>query len=159
MTVISKPIIGRVNQGSPWSQTPLIDRFEEKYIPEPNCGCWLWIGAISQYGYGRMLVGGRLVLAHRFSYQTYKGPLIQGLELDHLCRMRCCVNPDHLEQVEHIENVRRGAVIETHCKWGHPWDEKKTWMNGKWRFCRACNNARQKQTQLRKKTQTMEIGT
>ncbi len=135
--------------------TPL-KRFEAKYIPEPNSGCWLWLGTGNQHGYGRFVVNGQITLAHRFAYETLKGPLVDGLELDHLCRMRCCVNPDHLEQVTHAENVRRGAAVETHCKWGHEWTPENTWMNGAWRFCRQCNNDRQKATQARKKFRALE---
>ena len=152
MSVTSKPITireGKHNSG--WKNLTPLQRFEGKYIPEPNTGCWLWLGALNERGYGKMMINYRKILAHRFAYQTFKGPLLARMELDHLCRVRCCVNPDHLEQVDHAEKVRRGAAVETHCKWGHPWDEKNTWMNGKWRFCRACNNARQKETQKRRK--------
>lgn len=70
--------------------------------------CWVWqlykVGA----GYGRMTVAGRQVLAHRHYYEQHVGPIPEGLELDHLCRVRCCVNPAHLEPVTHAENQRRG---------------------------------------------------
>lgn len=146
MSAISMPIIGRINQGVPWARTPLIDRFEAKYIPEPNSGCWIWFGSINQYGYGRMLIDGRMALAHRFSYQTFKGPLAPELVLDHLCRMRCCVNPDHLDQVKQKINVRRSPrYLSLVCKSGHPWNEENTWLNPRngWRQCRACNLANQ----------------
>jgi hypothetical protein len=131
--------------------TPL-KRFEAKYIPEPNSGCWLWIGSGNQYGYGRFLISGQNTLAHRFSYETFKGPLLDGLELDHLCRMRCCVNPDHLEQVTHEENVRRGGrMLNKACPSGHPFSTENTWINPKtgWRQCRQCNRDNQKRMALR----------
>lgn len=67
--------------------------------------CWIWQLAKDQWGYGR--VGGGL--AHRLMYEERNGPIPDGLEIDHLCRQPSCVNPDHLEPVLHLENVRRGA--------------------------------------------------
>jgi hypothetical protein len=72
-------------------------------------GCWLWQGNIHpDKGYGIMRRGGLTRRAHRFFYETLVGPVPDGLELDHLCRVRHCVNPDHLEPVTHAENLRRG---------------------------------------------------
>ena len=134
-TVFRKP-------GLPWTKKTLVERFEAKFIPEPNSGCWLWIGCVNNRGgYGRFLVGDRWTLAHRFSYQTYNGPLLEGLVLDHLCRMRCCVNPDHLEQVTNAVNIQRGGSnIRPACKNGHPWTEETTWRSPRsgWRQCRQC---------------------
>ena len=81
---------------------PMIERFLEKIIPEPNSGCWLWSGASISAGtcYGIIGRGGRkdgYELAHRLSYAIHKGPIPAGLELDHKCRVTLCVNPDHLE--------------------------------------------------------------
>ena len=69
-------------------------------------GCWLWQGYINAFGYGVNRRG----LAHRVYYQSARGPIPRGMELDHLCRVRSCVNPDHLEAVTHLENHRRSAV-------------------------------------------------
>lgn len=126
--------------------TPL-KRFEAKFIPEPNSGCWIWTGATNQYGYGRFLINRRATLAHRFSYAAFKGPLLEGFELDHLCRVRCCVNPDHLEQVTHDVNVRRGGrMLNEACPSGHAFSAENTWINPKtgWRQCRQCNRDNQK---------------
>lgn len=75
-------------------------------------GCWLWTGATSPQGYGRFNAGlredARNVLAHRWSYEHHVGPIPDGLDLDHLCRVRHCVNPEHLEPVTRQENVQRG---------------------------------------------------
>lgn len=107
--------------------------------------CWLWTGNLSSQGYGRAPSGqrGKHLFAHRVMYEAHVGRIPQGMELDHLCRVRACVNPDHLEPVTHAENVRRGQSGQkwrekTHCPSGHPYDEANTkWYQGR-RYCRAC---------------------
>ena len=119
----------------------LRERFEEKYIPEPNSGCWLWLAA-QLGGYGVIDVEGRYRRAHRVSYELHKGKIPDGLVLDHLCRMPLCVNPDHLEPVTIGENISRGDNHhrrKTHCKRGHPFTDENTLMlsTGS-RACRTC---------------------
>ena len=63
-------------------------------------GCWIWTGSLNDGGYGQTSWRGRMTRAHRVSYALLKGPLVEGLEIDHLCRVISCVNPAHLEQVE-----------------------------------------------------------
>ena len=85
------------------------ERFMDKVSPEPNSGCWLWTGYTLK-GYGRFGAGGRsagVVYAHRFSYEMHKGIIPVGLEIDHTCNVKSCVNPDHLEAVTHQENIQR----------------------------------------------------
>src|SRR3990167_7266351 len=93
---------------------PLRERIDRHSIPEPNTGCWLWTGQLSASGYGKLEVnrnGRRCKLsAHRVAFEVYKGPIPDGLCLDHLCRQRSCINPDHLEPVTKRENARRGVV-------------------------------------------------
>lgn len=89
---------------------PTIDRLLSKCIPEPNSGCWLWIGAMHEGGYGRVRYHNRTLPAHRVSYMVHVGPIPGGLVIDHKCRVRCCVNPDHLEPVTRKENMRRAKV-------------------------------------------------
>jgi hypothetical protein len=86
------------------------ERFQERYIPEPNTGCWLWLGFVKQNGYGRHYANSGDVYAHRFSYELHRGAIPDGLHIDHLCRVRCCVNPYHLEAVTQGENTLRGAT-------------------------------------------------
>ena len=81
------------------------------YAPDLGA-CWLWTGALSDRGYGAFRIGGRsgkTVRAHRWAFEDANGPIPEGLEPDHLCRVRACVRPDHQEAVTHRENLRRGA--------------------------------------------------
>lgn len=70
-------------------------------------GCWLWIGTINGAGYGTFRLNGETIGAHRAVYEHVVGPIPAGLHIDHLCRVRNCVNPEHLEPVTPSENIRR----------------------------------------------------
>lgn len=99
---------------------PIAAKLERLSMPEPNSGCWLWLGSVSG-GYGQF--GSILTttnMAHRVSYEHYIGPIPDGLVLDHKCRTPSCINPLHLEPVTPTENTRRGwRVTKTHCIRGH----------------------------------------
>lgn len=127
------------------------ERFWAKVLPEPNSGCWLWGAGLSPEGYGRLSESGtrKALYAHRYSYELHKGPIPEGLELDHLCRVRSCVNPDHLEPVTRKTNMLRGLgngnKEKTHCPKGHLYSGQNliisTRGNGKtFRRCRTCLN-------------------
>lgn len=113
-----------------------------------DSGCWRWVKGKDRYGYGKINVGGRNRGAHRVSYETFRGRVPDGLQLDHLCRVRNCINPRHMECVTSAQNTLRGdgvsarAARRTHCPAGHPYDESNTYVlpNGD-RGCRACRNA------------------
>lgn len=79
------------------------------FVIDETTGCWVWQRCLNAYGYGQMRVGGKAWLAHRYYYEQTCGPIPDGLELDHLCRNRACVNPDHLEPVTRSVNTLRGA--------------------------------------------------
>lgn len=112
------------------STSSAVARFEAKYCPEAITGCWLWLGSTKRgsHRYGFFHAENRVVLAHRWSYQHFIGPIPVGLELDHKCRTPQCVNPLHLEPVTHLENVRRGVCRKTHCKHGHPLSDTNTYL-------------------------------
>ena len=125
--------------------------------PEPNSGCWLWMGTVSRSGYGSVSVNGEMKLAHRVAYEMQNGPIPASLELDHKCRVRCCVNPAHLEAVSHAENIRRGRTgahqrAKTHCPKGHEYSIENTMIDQGWRVCRACKAERERQRRRRAKT-------
>lgn len=145
--------------------TPPIERFENLYIPEPNSGCWLWLGTCNNHGYGMFGVGSKTdgtnkkTLAHRFSYEAHIGPIREGLIIDHLCRNKSCVNPEHLEPVTYSENGIRGFRVspkfqprKTYCCRGHEFTSDNTWTatNGK-RRCRACDRERMHNLYLARK--------
>lgn len=116
----------------------------EAYIsPEPNSGCWLWDQNPTHDGYGRATVNGKRIYAHRAVYEQHKGPISKDLTLDHLCRVRSCVNPAHLEPVPLNENIARGNYgwrkDLTECKHGHKFTPENTiWKSATTRNCRAC---------------------
>ena len=90
------------------------ERIESKFVPEPNSGCFLWHGALNAQGYALLAITVRpghhvLRRVQRLYYEMEKGPIPAGLVLDHLCRVRCCVNPDHLEPITRGENAARGV--------------------------------------------------
>ena len=112
--------------------------------------CWNWTGRLnSTSGYGEIrLRGAYFGVAHRIAYETWVGPVPEGLQLDHLCRVRSCINPAHLEPVTQGENNRRGVgwaglnARRMTCKRGHPFDEANTYVWRNSRICRACRKLR-----------------
>lgn len=111
--------------------------------------CWPWRGPNIPSGYGRFVSRDGNVAAHRHAYVLTNGPIPDGLVVDHLCRNRACVNPDHLEPVTHRTNILRGVgtgatnALKTHCSKGHPFSgenlviRKSRWGDGR-RSCRQC---------------------
>lgn len=110
--------------------------------------CWLWVGSRSN-GYGQFWDGSKHLRPHRFAYEFLVGPIAEGLVLDHLCRVRHCVNPAHLDPVTQRENILRGAgacarnAAKTHCRHGHPFTDENTRLTPDGaRRCITCERAR-----------------
>lgn len=112
------------NEPMPIRTNNLADRIRARVQVDAN-GCWIWQGGVKSTGYGAISVRNRMRNAYAVAYEVFKGTVPKGLELDHLCRVRLCVNPDHLEAVTHRENVLRGTspaaahAVKTHCPRGH----------------------------------------
>ena len=124
-----------------------LQRFWSKVKKTNNC--WEWT-ATRDNGYGRFNLNGKLIYAHRFSYEQINGSVPKGLQLDHLCRNPICVNPEHLEAVTNKENCIRGDHKtnsnnrkKTHCIRGHEFNLKNTYITkNNRRSCRICHRNR-----------------
>lgn len=135
-------------EGPTFLDARLPDRFWSKVQPCPMTGCWIWVGATTSDGYGQIKHLRRQDSAHRLFFEALRGPIPDGLHIDHRCRVRCCVNPAHLEPVTPRENVLRGvghvAALSraTHCKHGHEFNLQNTYVRPQGRTCRACHASR-----------------
>lgn len=128
---------------------PLIERLMSKVSPEPNSGCWLWMGSMGRHGYGNISVDvdgvWRTTRVHRASYRLHRGPIPDELGLDHKCRVTLCVNPDHLRPATVKQNTLCGIgptainSKKTHCIHGHELYGGNLYVrkNGN-RQCRTC---------------------
>ncbi|MHC4951671.1 MAG: HNH endonuclease signature motif containing protein [Planctomycetota bacterium] len=124
--------------------SPLNERIFRRVCVDEN-ECWLWLGYTDRDGYATISISNWPHKAHRIVYQMFNGLLSEGLTIDHLCRVRRCLNPKHMEPVTNVENVMRGESIpaqfarNTHCKYGHPFDKENTYyrLTGG-RRCREC---------------------
>ena len=113
-------------------------RFWSKVEIASPTECWEWKASRKSHSYGLFHMGKKgssMKQAHRVAYELTRGPIPEGLELDHLCRNRGCVNPFHMEAVTHHENVLRGALVKTHCLRGHERTPESVYANGN---CKEC---------------------
>lgn len=146
---------------------PAIERFNAKYVISTDMfydgsPCWIWTAAKNSGGYGLFHVSSvsPCRLAHRWSYEYHVGPILGGLSLDHMCRIRNCVNPAHLEAVPVVVNVLRGNswsgrnLRKTHCINGHELTAENIYsgVNGKRRLCLTCRSKRSREYYARKKS-------
>lgn len=119
--------------------------FARHISPEPTSGCWLWTAADTN-GYGKMRHPelGTTYWTHRYAYEFLVGPIPEDLQIDHICNVRCCVNPDHMELVTKKENLdrRRDRMRQkTVCRHGHSLTGQNLYINPKGTLiCRACRN-------------------
>lgn len=153
-------------KGVPWSPARreafvrgvgnTVERFWSKV--DKTGDCWLWQAGLASTGYGQFNSGS----AHRFAYELVKGPIPEGLQIDHLCRNRKCVRPEHLEAVSCRENLLRGEtlaalnVAKTRCPQGHGYTPENTYVvrrrNGRvFRVCKVCNREKCLKYQRRKR--------
>lgn len=123
-------------------------------LPTP---CWVWQQAIASNGYGVSWYRGRYCSAHRRVYQELVGPIPEGLQIDHLCDVRACVNPDHMRVCTSRENVLRSPIApsainarRTHCVNGHSLDDCYVRPDGR-RRCRTCEQDRSREYQRAKR--------
>jgi hypothetical protein len=125
------------------------------YINVGPHGCWLWQGSLTEKGYSRvrgtLLTGGRKIYGHIWVYERLVGPIPPGRELDHLCEVRRCVNPAHLEPVTHAVNIQR-SLTQTHCREGHPLsgENLRVLLDGE-RTCILCARRRSRDHARRKR--------
>lgn len=134
------------------------DWFMSKVVPVPESGCWIWEGSETK-GYGSVYVNGRGYRAHRVSYRIHKGIIPRGLVIDHLCRVKCCVNPDHLEPVSNRENGLRGIGFvavnhkKRYCVRGHELrlDDAMPIKRGLVRVCLKCQRIRDRARRQRER--------
>ncbi len=107
---------GKYPQRFVWGHNGVLGRFitlsEADWDVDAATGCWNWKHSLQASGYGQINIGGKPVTAHRAVYEKYRGEIPHGLHIDHLCRNRKCVNPEHLEPVTQRENLRRGATAK-----------------------------------------------
>lgn len=124
-------------------------RIRKQPPPEGIDGeCWVWMGSAAG-GYGQIMIDSAAVKVHRVMYERLKGPVEDGLQLDHLCRVTRCCNPDHLEPVSARINILRSTgpaalnAVKTHCKNGHEFTPENTYArpDGSGRACRVCKVA------------------
>lgn len=122
-------------------------RFWEKVTPAAALDCWEWAASRNDAGYGQININGRPQRAHRIAYELLRATIPDGLQLDHLCRNRACVNPWHLEPVTNDVNTSRGLLRstprqqKTHCPQEHPYTGDNLVIRQGYRVCRQCERA------------------
>ena len=144
---------------------PLRQRLLSRLIIDPETGCLLWTGTLNNGGYGEIKANGRTSKVHRVMWQMLEGPIPDGMELDHLCRVRSCASIAHLEVVTRQVNTLRGEspaaahARQTHCDSGHEFDLVNTyWAPNGQRFCRTCTRAAGKRYRDRLKAEAASHG-
>lgn len=146
-----------------------IERFRRRVAIDDPAGCWLWTGYLDYKGYAPLSVDRHFVKAHRFSYELFVGPIPPGLTIDHLCRVRHCVNPAHLEPVTARINTLRGVgpaalnAAKTHCPEGHPLSGSNLvpipGRSGRFRRgCRTCRSNRERRVRQRRAAEVLGVG-
>lgn len=115
--------------------------FDNRYEIDTQSGCHVWMRLLTKDNYATMWLNGKTVSAHRYAYEQKCGTVPSGLEIDHLCRNTRCVNPDHMQAVTHIENMRRRVwrpAPQSHCRNGHLKTPENTLQRKNGPLCAAC---------------------
>ena len=151
---------------SAFGDEALPERFWDKVERTSFSECWHWVAFTNASGYGTFGFDGTVRLAHRVSYEELVGSIPEGLEIDHLCRVRNCVNPRHLEPVTTQENTARGEAgaynkVKTHCPQGHPYSGDNLYLHtrrgrGVQRQCRECRRSAYRRWYAKKKQGTSQ---
>lgn len=126
----------------------IVGTLEERFWPKVDTsagpdGCWPWRASLNMHGYGQFTIDGCVVMAHRIAYRLVVGPIPTGMDLDHLCRVRQCVNPAHLDPVTRAVNLQRSPLTNagrTHCPRGHEYTPDNTYRANGRRYCRTCRS-------------------
>src|SRR6516162_1404227 len=121
-------------------------RYRKRIQIDPETGCWLWMGCKSKRGYVYIGFFGRNFLCHRFIFELLIGSVPQGFELHHKCKIRHCVNPDHLDVVTRLQHKTQHHI--THCKKGHELTPENTFTWKHVRKCRICKSEARHRTYL-----------
>lgn len=146
----------------PRQYAPLLDRVMAKV--DASGDCWEWTGRFGDHGYGSYSVSGSTKQAHRLVWELLVGPVAPGLTIDHLCRVRSCVNPDHLEPVTMRENTLRSPIApaavnarKTHCPRGHPYAGDNVTYSANGRACVECDRTKSREYQRRLRAQRLTL--
>lgn len=143
---------------------PITERLLERSIPEPNSGCWLWLGVPkTKQGYGHIEIAKCTWMAHRASWAAFNGPIPPGLFVLHKCDVGACINPEHLFLGTACDNMRdcvtkgrnrRNYIRHDLCARGHPLDQKNLYLGSHGRCCRKCLTDRQRERRQRQKLES-----
>src|SRR5262245_9618721 len=128
-----------------------LQRLETRVEKITESGCWIWMGPVNRDGYGKVGMNHKHLRRHRAFYEGLVGPIPSGMQLDHVCLVRCCVRPDHMRLATARENtlapgseaITKRLGAKTHCPQGHEYSPENTYVSkGPRRHCRACANER-----------------
>lgn len=141
--------------------------WQERIIPEPNSGCWLWTGTVSSFGHGNVRIRGKLYQPHRLAWEEANGPIPPGLWVLHRCDVPSCCNPDHLflgtNRDNMVDMVTKGRGVgglnrqKTHCPQGHAYTEANTFTHRGIRYCKRCHADRQSVRQRRQRQERKRL--